>query len=215
MGQIEADDESGSGGNPGGFVVDGVGANKLRDRWSTIHARPLSTSLYDPKRFQPSAKGIEYLRNIFKNALGADDVESIRTLFSTGNLTHPYFGAYTASKAGIEQIVRNAADEYGEVNVRFNAIRPGFIATEIMEGIPRDSPVYESYIANTPLGDVGDADDIAHLARFLMGPEARWITGQIINVDGGHGLRRGPDFGGFIEPAVGRDAMLARKPPAG
>lgn len=132
-----------------------------------------------------------------------------------GNLTHPYFGAYTASKAGIEQIVRNAADEYGEVNVRFNAIRPGFIATEIMEGIPRDSPVYESYIANTPLGDVGDADDIAHLARFLMGPEARWITGQIINVDGGHGLRRGPDFGGFIEPAVGRDAMLARKPPGG
>lgn len=130
-----------------------------------------------------------------------------------GNLTHPYFGAYTASKAGIEQIVRNAADEYGAVNVRFNAIRPGFIATEIMEGIPRDSPVYESYITNTPLGDVGDADDVAHLARFLLGPEARWITGQIVNVDGGHGLRRGPDFGWFIEPAIGRDAMLARTPP--
>jgi NAD(P)-dependent dehydrogenase (short-subunit alcohol dehydrogenase family) len=132
-----------------------------------------------------------------------------------GNLTHPYFGAYTASKAGIEQIVRNAADEYGAVNVRFNAIRPGFIATEIMEGVPRDSPVYESYIANTPLGDVGESEDVAHLARFLMGPEARWITGQIINVDGGHGLRRGPDFGWFIEPTVGRDAMLARKPPNG
>jgi NAD(P)-dependent dehydrogenase (short-subunit alcohol dehydrogenase family) len=132
-----------------------------------------------------------------------------------GSLTHPYFGAYTASKAGIEQIVRNAADEYGAVNVRFNAIRPGFIATEIMEGIPRDSPVYESYISNTPLAGVGDSDDVAHLARFLMGPEARWITGQIINVDGGHGLRRGPDFGWFIESGIGRDAMLARRPPAG
>ncbi len=130
-----------------------------------------------------------------------------------GSLTHPYFGAYTAGKAGIEQIVRNAADEYGPVNVRFNAIRPGFISTEIMEGIPRDSPVYESYIENTPLGGVGDPDDVAHLARFLMGPEARWITGQIINVDGGHSLRRGPDFGCFLEPALGRDVMLAKKPP--
>jgi 7-alpha-hydroxysteroid dehydrogenase len=171
----------------------------------------------------------EFLRVLHLNVLGtmllvkhtvapmvANDGGSFVGMSSiAGNLTHPYFGAYTASKAGIEQIVRNAADEYGAVNVRFNAIRPGFIATEIMEGIPRDSPVYESYVANTPLGDVGESDDVAHLARFLMGPEARWISGQIINVDGGHGLRRGPDFGWFIEPAIGRDAMLARKPPAG
>jgi len=130
-----------------------------------------------------------------------------------GNVTHPYFGAYTVSKAGVEQMMRNAADEYGPVNVRFNGIRPGFIATEIMEGIPRDGPVYESYIANTPMGGVGQPDDVAHLVRFLMGPEARWITGQIINVDGGHGLRRGPNFGPFIESAVGADAMLARGEP--
>lgn len=127
-----------------------------------------------------------------------------------GGQTHPYFGAYTVAKAGIEQLVRNAADEYGEVNVRFNAVRPGFIATEIMEGIPRDSPVYASYITNTPLGDVGQPEDVAELVRFLLGRESRWITGQIINIDGGHSLRRGPDFGPFIEPAIGRDAMLAR-----
>jgi NAD(P)-dependent dehydrogenase (short-subunit alcohol dehydrogenase family) len=127
-----------------------------------------------------------------------------------GHLTHPYFGAYTAGKAGIEQLVRNAADEYGAAGVRANAIRPGFIATEIMEGIPRDSAVYESYITNTPLGDVGQPDDVAHLARFLIGPESRWITGQIINVDGGHSLRRGPDFGAFIEPVFGKDGLVAR-----
>ena len=127
-----------------------------------------------------------------------------------GHVTHPYFGAYTVSKAGIEQLMRNAADEYGPVKVRFNAIRPGFIATEIMEGIPRDSAVYASYIDNTPLDDVGQPEDVAHLARFLVGDESRWITGQLISVDGGHSLRRGPDFSSFIEPAIGRDAMLAR-----
>ncbi len=130
-----------------------------------------------------------------------------------GSVTHPYFGAYTVGKAGIEAMMRNAADEYGPVAVRFNAIRPGFISTEIMEGIPRDSAVYQSYIENTPLGDVGAPEEIGSLARFLIGPESRWITGQIINSDGGHALRRGPNFGPFIEPVLGADVMLARRAP--
>jgi 7-alpha-hydroxysteroid dehydrogenase len=114
-----------------------------------------------------------------------------------GHLTHPYFGAYTVAKAGIEQLMRNAADEYGAAGVRFNAIRPGFIATELMAPIPRDSDIYASYIENTPMADVGQPEDVAHLARFLLGDESRWITGQCINIDGGHCLRRGPDFSAF------------------
>lgn len=74
----------------GSFSTSSVDANKLRDRWGTIHARPLATSFYDPKRFQPSAKGVAYLRSIFTNALGLDDVESIRTIFNTGKIVHPY-----------------------------------------------------------------------------------------------------------------------------
>ena len=120
-----------------------------------------------------------------------------------GHQTHLWFGAYTAGKAGIEAIIRNAADEYGPVRVRFNGIRPGFISTEIMEGVPRDSPVYESYIQNTPMEDVGEPEDVADLARFLISDESRWITGEVINVDGGHSLRRGPDFSAFIEPSLG------------
>ncbi len=129
-----------------------------------------------------------------------------------GHQTHLYFGAYTVGKAGIEQMMRNAADEYGAQQVRFNAIRPGFVATEIMEGIPRESEVYQSYITQTPMGDVGQPDDVGHLARFLIGPESRWITGQIINVDGGHSLRRGPDFTQFAEAAHGRAVLDGKLP---
>jgi NAD(P)-dependent dehydrogenase (short-subunit alcohol dehydrogenase family) len=128
-----------------------------------------------------------------------------------GHRTHLWFGAYTVSKAGIEAMMQNAADEYGPVGVRFNTVRPGFIATEIMEGIPRDSPVYDSYIENTPLGDVGEPEDVANLVRFLISDESRWITGQEIGVDGGHTLRRGPDFSAFIEPVVGSKALRAQE----
>jgi 7-alpha-hydroxysteroid dehydrogenase len=124
-----------------------------------------------------------------------------------GHVTHPYFGAYCVGKAGIEEMMKNAADEFGSRRIRFNSIRPGFIATELMQGIPRDSETYQSYIRNTPMADVGQSEDVAHLARFLIGRESSWITGVAINVDGGHALRRGPDFGPFIEPAIGKDAM--------
>jgi NAD(P)-dependent dehydrogenase (short-subunit alcohol dehydrogenase family) len=124
-----------------------------------------------------------------------------------GHLTHPYFGAYCVGKAGIEEMMRNAADEFGPSKIRFNTIRPGFIATEIMEGIERGGAVWNSYIENTPMGDVGQPEDVGDLARFLIGPESRWITGTCINIDGGHHLRRGPNFGSFLEGALGREVM--------
>jgi len=115
-----------------------------------------------------------------------------------GHITHPFFGAYPVAKAGIEAMMRNAADEYGAQGIRFNAIRPGFVATELMEAVPRDSDFFDSYLRNTPMQGVAEPEDVGHLARFLVGPESRWITGQLINVDGGHCLRRGPDISGFL-----------------
>lgn len=117
-----------------------------------------------------------------------------------GHLTHRFFGAYPPAKAGIEQLVRNAADEYGKQGLRFNAVRPGFTATELMAAIPRDSPVYASYVDNTPLGRVGEPADVAGLVRFLLGPESRWLTGAVVDLDGGHSLRRGPDYSMFVTP---------------
>ena len=124
-----------------------------------------------------------------------------------GAYTHRYFTGYTAGKGALEQVVRNAADEYGALGVRFNAVRPGLIATEIMEGIERGGAVYASYIENTPLGGVGEPEDVANLVRFLLGAESRWVTGQVINVDGGHALRRGPDFGELVALIHGPDAI--------
>jgi 6-phosphofructokinase len=73
-----------------GMALDSIAANKVRDHWRIIHARPLSPTLYDPAGFQPSRKGIEYLRSIFSTALGADDLESQHSLFDTGHLIHRY-----------------------------------------------------------------------------------------------------------------------------
>src|ERR1700760_2266228 len=127
-----------------------------------------------------------------------------------GCQTHRYFGAYTVAKGGIDQMMRNAADEYGPVQVRCNSVRPGFIATEIMEHIPRDSDLFKQWLANIPLGRVGEPEDVAGLVRFLMGDDSRWTTGAVLTVDGGNTLRSGPDFTPFVEPMMGRDAMLAK-----
>ena len=62
----------------GGIQLDSVDANRLRDRWGTIHARLLCPTFYDPQRFRPSPRGVQYLQSIFTNALGVEDVESIR-----------------------------------------------------------------------------------------------------------------------------------------
>jgi NAD(P)-dependent dehydrogenase (short-subunit alcohol dehydrogenase family) len=126
-----------------------------------------------------------------------------------GAVTHLVFGAYPVAKAGIDHMMRNAADEYGAAGVRFNSVLPGFTTTEIMEGIPRDGPVYDSYIRNTPMASVVAPEDIAEAVRFLIGPESRFITGQALCLDGGHHLRAGPDFRSFT--GLSEAQLLARE----
>jgi 7-alpha-hydroxysteroid dehydrogenase len=126
-----------------------------------------------------------------------------------GSVTHPVFGAYPVGKAGIEHMMRNAADDYGAAGVRCNAVAPGFTATELMEGVPRDSTVYDSYIRNTPLGGVAQPSDVAEAVRFLIGPESRFVTGIVLAVDGGHHLRTGPDFRPFT--GLSADELLGRE----
>jgi NAD(P)-dependent dehydrogenase (short-subunit alcohol dehydrogenase family) len=121
--------------------------------------------------------------------------------------SHPWFGAYGPSKAGIDQLCRQAADELGPSDVRVNAICPGLIRTELVSFITEGGEVLDSYEQNTPLPRIGEPEDVAHLARFLVGPESSWVTGQCINVDGGHSLRRGPSLASVLEPLFGADGL--------
>ena len=124
-----------------------------------------------------------------------------------GPLTHPFMSVYCASKAGLEALVRNAADELGRSKVRVNAVRPSIVPTELAAPLEEDPAVLASYLANMPISRTGTVDDVAHLIRFLCGPESSWITGQCIAVDGGHTLRRGPDVEPWARALYGDEAI--------
>lgn len=121
--------------------------------------------------------------------------------------THRWFGAYGVTKSAVDHMVSLGADELGPSMVRVNGIRPGLIETELVAPILSDPAIAEDYKQNTPLPRIGQVDDIAQLASFLLGGGSTWITGQIINVDGGQMLRRGPDFSSMLEPLFGADGL--------
>ncbi len=121
--------------------------------------------------------------------------------------THRWFGAYGPGKAGIEALCTMAADELGASAVRVNVIRPGLVDTELVEFIIAGGPLLDDYLDCMPISRVGQPADIAAMARFLIGSESTWITGQVINVDGGHSLRRGPDFSSVLSDVFGADGL--------
>jgi NAD(P)-dependent dehydrogenase (short-subunit alcohol dehydrogenase family) len=127
-----------------------------------------------------------------------------------GLRTHRFMHAYCVSKAGIDMLVRGAADELGLAGIRVNSVCPGLVDTEIARGLFETEAVHEDYLACMPLGRTGVVDDIASAVRFLCGPEASWITGVNLPVDGGHHLRRGPNYEPFSRAMFGDDVTEGR-----
>jgi NAD(P)-dependent dehydrogenase (short-subunit alcohol dehydrogenase family) len=122
--------------------------------------------------------------------------------------THRWFGPYGVTKSAIDHLMMLAADELGASWVRVNSIRPGLIRTDLVDASVVQSPeISGDYALCTPIPRIGEVDDVANLAMFLLSDAANWITGQCINVDGGHILRRGPDFSAMLEPAFGADGL--------
>jgi NAD(P)-dependent dehydrogenase (short-subunit alcohol dehydrogenase family) len=121
--------------------------------------------------------------------------------------THRWFAAYGPSKAALDHLLQLAADELGASWVRVNSIRPGLNRTEMVAPILDSPEISADYASCTPLPRPGEVEDIANAAVFLLSDAASWITGQTINVDGGHCLRRGPDMSAMLEPVFGADAL--------
>ena len=94
--------------------------------------------------------------------------------------SHP---AYAASKGGVLALTIDLAGEYGRQNVRVNAVLPGMIRSPIQESVGSASPEMQKRM--NMLGRMGDVWDIAHAVGFLCMPEASYITGHILPVDGG------------------------------
>ncbi|MFM7062025.1 MAG: SDR family oxidoreductase [Actinomycetes bacterium] len=130
-------------------------------------------------------------------------------------VTHPYMGPYCITKAAIDALVRQFADELGRAGVRVNSVRPGIVDTDLVSMIMDDEQVMGSYFDNMPVARAGQVDDVAAAVRYLLGPESSWVTGTSLSVDGGHHLRRGPDFEPAARAFFGDDAVDGRVPPFG
>ena len=129
-------------------------------------------------------------------------------------LTHRLMAAYCASKAGLEMLIKVAADELGGVGVRANAVRPGLVPTDLAAPLAAESEIVADYQAQMPLARLGTPDDVAAAVRWLAGPESSWVTGQCFAIDGGHTLRRGPNIDPMIERFMGPDALQPLRPRA-
>jgi len=90
---------------------------------------------------------------------------------------------YAASKAGLIGFTKSLAKEFGSRGVTCNAIAPGFIATDMTAAL--DDKLKEALLKQIPLGALGEPDDIAEAALYLAGPGGRYVTGQVLTVDGG------------------------------
>lgn len=94
-------------------------------------------------------------------------------------------GAYGISKAADLELVRNLAVEWGESNVRVNALAPAIVRTDFARKLWEDPQIYAKAVARYPLGRIGEPDDVAGAAVFLASRAGAFITGQTIVIDGG------------------------------
>lgn len=108
-------------------------------------------------------------------------------------LAAPGMSAYCSAKAGLAMLTQVAALEFGPRGIRVNAVSPGFVHTPLTELVTMADGVLEDYIENTPLGRVGVPEDVAEAVLFLCSDQASWLTGEVLDLNGGAHLKRYPD----------------------
>jgi 3-oxoacyl-[acyl-carrier protein] reductase len=159
--------------NNAGTTRDGVLARMSDDDWRTVIETNLSSVFYTCRAVS---------RGMMKRRAGSIvNLSSIVGIHGNWGQTN-----YAASKAGIIGFTKSLAQELGSRGVRANVIAPGYIKTALTEVIPEEAK--EQMLALTPLGRLGDPEDVAGAVRFLCSDAAAFITGEVLVVGGGLGM---------------------------
>ena len=159
--------------NNAGVTRDGVLARMSDEDWRMVLDTNLSSVFYTCRAAS---------RPMMKRRGGA--IVNVSSIVGV----HGNFGQtnYAASKAGIIGFTKSLARELGSRNVRANVVAPGYVRSQRTDVLPEGAP--ELMLQNTPLGRLGDPEDVAGAVRFLCSDEARFVTGAVLLVDGGLGM---------------------------
>ena len=159
--------------NNAGLTRDGVLARMSDDDWRAVIDTNLSSVFYTCRAAA---------RPMMKRRAGAIvNVSPIVGVHGNWGQTN-----YAASKAGIIGFTKSLARELGSRNVRANVVAPGYVRTRLTEVLPEEAT--KTMLDATPLGRLGDPEDVAGAVRFLCADEARFVTGAVLLVDGGLGM---------------------------
>ncbi|HEY6076198.1 MAG TPA: 3-oxoacyl-[acyl-carrier-protein] reductase [Gaiella sp.] len=159
--------------NNAGLTRDGVLARMSDDDWRTVIDTNLSSVFYTCRAAA---------RTMMRRRSGAIvNVSSIVGVHGNWGQTN-----YAASKAGIIGFTKSLARELGSRNVRANVVAPGYVKTQLTEVLPEGATT--AMLEATPLGRLGDPEDVAGAVRFLCSDEAAFVTGAVLLVDGGLGM---------------------------
>jgi 3-oxoacyl-[acyl-carrier protein] reductase len=159
--------------NNAGLTRDGVLARMSDDDWRTVIDTNLSSVFFTCRAAA---------RAMMRRRSGAIvNVSSIVGIHGNWGQTN-----YAASKAGIIGFTKSLAKELGSRNVRANVVAPGYVKTQPTDVLPEGAT--QTMLDATPLGRLGDPEDVAGAVRFLCSDDARFVTGAVLLVDGGLGM---------------------------
>jgi 3-oxoacyl-[acyl-carrier protein] reductase len=156
--------------NNAGVTKDGLALRMKQADWELVLATNLSGAFY---AVQAVLSGM--LRERWGRIINISSV--------VGEMGNAGQANYVASKAGLIGLTKSLAQEVGSRNITVNAVAPGFIETDMTHGLSVE--LKKKLLDNTPLRRFGTADDIAHAVRFLASDEASFITGHVMDVNGG------------------------------
>jgi 3-oxoacyl-[acyl-carrier protein] reductase len=159
--------------NNAGLTRDGVLARMTDADWRDVIETNLSSVFYTCRAAS---------RGMMKRRSGSIvNISSIVGLRGNWGQTN-----YSSSKAGIIGFTKSLARELGSRGVRANVVAPGYVKTRLTDELPQEAR--DAMLGNTPLGRLGDPEDVAGAVRFLCSDEASFITGEVLLVDGGLGM---------------------------